>query len=291
MRNRGFTLLEIVLAIGLSGAVIALLTTAIDLYLVRVEAGRNQVETAQLARTILNQIAAEIRAARLVTTGDSEEESSESTDESALVLGIFGTPTELRIDRSAAPRWEWIAAQNAADAAETAVTDEPTPQNMPQTVRYVLGDGKELLPADLAGRGVSAQPMEQGYAGLYREQLPTAAWLEQNAAVAGTSGEVSTAELFAPEVVEIEFTYFDGEALLSEWDSSLEERLPAAIQIRLVLLKVPFVQETFNAIAGSDELRRKQENLVEYRSFVRLAPVTEPDEAEFPQAASQTQEN
>ena len=42
----GFTLLEVVLAIGLAGVVLALLTTAIDLYLVRVDVNRTRVESA-----------------------------------------------------------------------------------------------------------------------------------------------------------------------------------------------------------------------------------------------------
>jgi hypothetical protein len=58
----GFTLFEVVLAIGLCGAVMALLATAIDLYLVRVDTSRTQVETAQLARTLLNKIADDLRA-------------------------------------------------------------------------------------------------------------------------------------------------------------------------------------------------------------------------------------
>ena len=84
MRNRGFTLLEIVLAIGLSGAVIGLLTTAIDQYLVRVDASRSQVESAQLARTLLSLIADDIREGRYAgpaSTGSASSQSAATTED------------------------------------------------------------------------------------------------------------------------------------------------------------------------------------------------------------------
>ncbi|HYO25116.1 MAG TPA: prepilin-type N-terminal cleavage/methylation domain-containing protein, partial [Lacipirellulaceae bacterium] len=55
--RRAFTLFEVVLAIALSAVVVYLLTTATELYMVNIDATRNRVETAQLARTLLDQIA------------------------------------------------------------------------------------------------------------------------------------------------------------------------------------------------------------------------------------------
>ena len=289
MRSRGFTLLEIVLAIGLSGAVIALLTTAIHLYLVRVDASRAQVETAQLARTILNQLANDIRAARYQSSGDSTEDFGESeldsalaTDAESLALGIFGTATELRIDRSAAPSWQSIAAQQDVATEDASLSDQPLPQHMPQTVRYVLQDGKELLVGEWAKQGVSAELTAQGYAGLYREQIPTAVWLAENLGsdLAASTSNDSAAQLYAPEVVSIEFGYFDGTQLLAEWDCSTAGELPAAIEIKLTLLKEPFLQDTTDTITGRDQLRNQRENLVEFRRFVRLTPTDETDTAD-----------
>jgi hypothetical protein len=57
--------MEIVLAIGLTSVVMYLLMTAIELYMVRVDSSRSRVESAQLARTILDQMAADIVATRL----------------------------------------------------------------------------------------------------------------------------------------------------------------------------------------------------------------------------------
>jgi hypothetical protein len=65
MIRRAFTLMEIVLAIGLTSVVMYLLMTAVELYMIRVDSSRGRVESAQLARTILDQMAADIAAMRL----------------------------------------------------------------------------------------------------------------------------------------------------------------------------------------------------------------------------------
>ncbi|MCC6494609.1 MAG: prepilin-type N-terminal cleavage/methylation domain-containing protein, partial [Pirellulales bacterium] len=64
-RPRAFTLIEVVLAVALSTVVIYLLTTAVQLYLLRVDSGRSRVESAQLARTLLDRIAADLAATRI----------------------------------------------------------------------------------------------------------------------------------------------------------------------------------------------------------------------------------
>jgi prepilin-type N-terminal cleavage/methylation domain-containing protein len=58
----GFTLFEVILAIALAAVLLTLIGTAINLYLVQVDAGRARVEEAQLARSILSMIADDIRA-------------------------------------------------------------------------------------------------------------------------------------------------------------------------------------------------------------------------------------
>jgi hypothetical protein len=65
MIRRAFTLMEIVLAIALTSVVMYLLMTAIELYMIRVDSSRGRVESAQLARTILDQMAADLAALRL----------------------------------------------------------------------------------------------------------------------------------------------------------------------------------------------------------------------------------
>ena len=298
-RNAGFTLLEVLLAIGLSGAVLGLLAMALNQYLFRVDASRTQVESAQLARTLLNQLTDDLHAARYYSEStSSEEDDSEDADETSadpsLTQGIFGTETELRIDRSAVWQWASLARQidQTNSRAETETLSEPDQSAMPQTVRYLLGEGKELLASKMVATGVREERLASGYTGLYREQLATAAWLDLNAEteIPLETGETENAELIAPEVVEITFAYFDGQELRTEWDSSLEEGLPKGIEIRLTLLIEPFEQAVTRSPGDREELRRKKKNLVEYRRFVKLSDVRQPYAAKFPQPADSSEE-
>lgn len=70
MRRTGFTLFELILAVALSATLLALIGTAVNLYLVRMDTGRTRVEEAQLARSILATIAADIRATTVYQTQD-----------------------------------------------------------------------------------------------------------------------------------------------------------------------------------------------------------------------------
>jgi hypothetical protein len=71
MKSRpAFTLFELILAIALSATLLALIGTAVNLYLLRVDAGRSRVEEAQLARSVLAIIAADVRATTTYQTQD-----------------------------------------------------------------------------------------------------------------------------------------------------------------------------------------------------------------------------
>jgi prepilin-type N-terminal cleavage/methylation domain-containing protein len=59
----GFTLFEVILALALSTMLMALIGAALNLYLRRIEARRNDVEWAQLARSIFTMIGEDLRAA------------------------------------------------------------------------------------------------------------------------------------------------------------------------------------------------------------------------------------
>ncbi|MCG8449490.1 MAG: hypothetical protein MI725_07925 [Pirellulales bacterium] len=277
MRSRGFTLLEVVLAIGLTGAVLALLTSAIELYMLRVDTSRSRVESAQLARTLLTMISEDLQAARYYAAeagtaeSDATETSENAVDYASDTLGIFGNETELHIDRSAVWQWERLTRQLDPSSMTR-------PEEMPQTIRYLLSDGKELLADRLAAAGVAAEPLPTGYAGLYREQTVSVAQ-DPDSEFGGNSdfgGQRPAAQLLAPEVVEIGFAYFDGETLLPEWDSAERQGLPKGVEIRLKLLEEPFEVAVARQRGDRRELRENQQNLKEYRLFVRLPNVRPP---------------
>ena len=61
-RRAGYTLLEVVLAVGIGLLLVAALYVALDVQLRYMQAGRQIVAEAQLARGVLNRIATDIRA-------------------------------------------------------------------------------------------------------------------------------------------------------------------------------------------------------------------------------------
>jgi type II secretory pathway pseudopilin PulG len=69
-RNSAFTLFELILAIALSVALLALIGTAINLYLLQVDASRSRIEEAQLARSVLAMIADDLRATSIYKPQD-----------------------------------------------------------------------------------------------------------------------------------------------------------------------------------------------------------------------------
>src|SRR3954468_8310980 len=68
-----FTLFELILAVALSAILLTLVGTAINLYLMRIDADRTRVEEAQLARSVLSMIADDIRAASIYKPQDATQ--------------------------------------------------------------------------------------------------------------------------------------------------------------------------------------------------------------------------
>jgi len=216
------------------------------------------------------------------STGSSNTGGTTATlaEASAKVLGIFGTATELRIDRGARWRWERIAQE--IDTTSATAADE-----MPQTVQYVFNSGDTLLASRMAALGVQADPALAGYAGLYRQQSATSAWIYQTSAtgVSVRATEQSAPKLLAPEVLELEFAYFDGKQVLEQWDSAQQGRLPRGVEIRLVVLEEPFELAMIQSPQQRTALLRSKENAVEYRLYVRL-PNVRPRSADGPRRPS-----
>jgi hypothetical protein len=95
-RRSAFTLFELILAVALSATLLALIGTAVNLYLVRMDSGRTRVEEAQLARSILSTIAADIRATTVYQTQDistAKQLALASAANNANVVQQFGSNT------------------------------------------------------------------------------------------------------------------------------------------------------------------------------------------------------
>ena len=95
-RRSGFTLLEVLLTLLIASLLIAAVGSALNLHLRLVEQGRSEVEQAQLARALLQRIAADLRNAVPVTvetSGTSADDAGASSDTSSSGAGSSGSGT------------------------------------------------------------------------------------------------------------------------------------------------------------------------------------------------------
>jgi hypothetical protein len=141
---------------------------------------------------------------------------------------LYGTQYELTLDVSRLPRaYEYIPPMGAMTS--------PTLTDVPgdiKTVSYFVQSPSMIGVEDTMSAFNDAASVTPNFtSGLVRRQLDRAiiAYAEE----AGDTMRLSrTGELIAPEVVSLEFAYFDGTQWLYEWDSSTQA-LPWLVQITL----------------------------------------------------------
>jgi prepilin-type N-terminal cleavage/methylation domain-containing protein len=222
--RRGFTLIEVVLAIGLSSVLLYLLTSAVDLYLAHEDRNRARVESAQLARQLLDLIAQDLAAIRwdppplprpaAAPSGDGTAAGAagQGTSGGGTASGTGGTGANAGANAGggfsaaataggAAPRTppspvtgtelelriDRSAANGWYRTTRTLLPDEAAAtDSVPLTVRYFLGEGDYRFASQQAAAGVDPEATD-AVAGLYREILPTAALglLEDSSPVGG----------------------------------------------------------------------------------------------------------
>jgi hypothetical protein len=297
-KHAGFTLIEVVLAIGLTAMVVYLLSTATELYLANVDASRTRVETAQLARTLLDQIANDLASARLAApsaggsggglggqqVGGASGGQGMPTQGSGIVGSVTGgaigggTPGGGTLPMSGGGMGAPAQSQGVFGSAEQLRIDrsayanwerfarELNPQegasqaDMPVTVRYFFVRDNRVTTQRLAQQGVAKPYSTAAAAGLYRESIPTAAIPPDDPPLLMRDAVRNGAEveLLAPEVVEFELLYFNGTDLVDEWDPVLDRGMPRGVEIRLTI-----AQPRFQSRPSQEE----QQRLAEGRFF------------------------
>lgn len=333
----GFTLFELILAIALSATLLTLIGTAINLYLMRVDASRTRVEEAQLARSVLALIADDLRGATIYepqdtsaiarlmasstssaddaaadgrtapssgaggtstpgtaisissTSGSSgssgtSSSSSSSTSGSSEIsdgtmrLGLNGSLAELYVDVTRLPRRDELFGTitgytNAPMPVETsgpatggiAAAAGAVPPSDLKTVRYFIRQGEQIDAASGAAH-ILAPDVQQRAAGLVRQVIPRPVFN-----FAQQSGDPALLEsgqmLLAPEVVYLEFRYYNGQQVVDTWDMQEERSLPVAIEVRIWLAS----PESSGAAAGARyDLASTIGNARQYRQTVYL---------------------
>lgn len=304
----GVTLLELIVSMAISALVLGLIAYAINNHFYVVEKQRMHVEEVQLARALLNRIAIDIKSAvqyegvdvdsaldgmslddlggllggsamdipaDLGTVG-TESASYDYQTSFPVNLGLFGTQNSINFDISRIPRQEEYQTLYSSNSIGE-LLDIPSDVKM---VSYYVRVGNGTVTA-------SAQDVfntSDDVPGLMRRQLSRA--ITSYAIDSGNSEQLQKSDqLLAPEVVAIEFRYFDGYEWLGDWDSDSYQALPLAVEVLLTLKSSsPYHSGGVVNAFYSDDSLGEQTSAVTYRLVVRLPvgkirPLDDTDEA------------
>ncbi len=165
-------------------------------------------------------------------SGSTGQSSGTETDTSmattALPPGIYGSQYQLMVDVSRIPR---TSEYNSMTGSIGMLSDVPGDV---KSVTYLLQSGGPLGVQDsMAQVSTAGENTLISNSGLVRRALDrnVLKYAEENATITSLN---STGDLVAPEVVAMEFAFYDGTQWLYEWDSS-QQGLPWLVQITLAL--------------------------------------------------------
>ena len=248
----GFTLLEVIISLALTLLLLSAVYGAIQLQYRVSTAGREEMLRAQIVRAVLGMIEADVRAvvwqvqelpADESETSTTEEDGTgqavaegESTDTAAEILssddafssgssGIFGDSQNLVLHVSR-PSRDLVYARSDDGSTESINRSDLA------SVSYFLADASSGgLSAAIAQQNESASIID-GVVGLARLEGDRLS-IEQAGDQAAVEDLSTTQTEVVPEIVSIEFAYWDGLEWLDSWDSASSGTLPSAIGITL----------------------------------------------------------
>lgn len=269
----GFTLLEVLLTLAMSVVLMVLIGGAIQFYARDLNASNVQIRQVQVGAAVLQMIEDDLRAAMhpepidtaalasLLASaaapssgggggggGASEDLSAAgvASDETlppdtglpvdlvsgASVLqrpGLIGSEYQIQVDISRLPRLE----EYMVMLDETAGDIDDIPSDL-KTVTYFVQSAGITGVADSLGQ-FDAETASGGASGLVRRSLDRAV-----TTTALTSGGLTTlnqtGELIAPEVVSLEFSYWDGLMWQLQWNSDEMGELPLAVRVQIAVV-------------------------------------------------------
>ena len=183
------------------------------------------------------------------------------------VPGLYGNQYQLQMDISRLPRVEeYQRLMNLED--NFALTDIPSDV---KTITYYV-QGQDMVSMESMAEELDVVEDDiRLINGLVRRNMDRA--VTQFAADNGnTDALLNQGDVIAPEVVRIEFQYWDGLRMLSEWDSEVEKGLPVAVEIRLYLKSARNNQSSsmISAFSLGDDLDELETGTTMYRLVVRL---------------------
>jgi hypothetical protein len=185
-------------------------------------------------------------------------------------VGLYGNQYQLQVDISRIPRFDELDALLQVASPPAGYASDL------RTVAYYLQQGDYVDESSTAATAIGEGESLLQRSGLMRRETDRATAL-YSTQFGGSALMAEKGTLVAPEVTWIEFQYFDGTQLWSEWDSSISGGLPMAVEVTIWLRprrSESDVQET-TAPAASNGPGQNDEM---YRIVVHL-PAAEPTSA------------
>jgi prepilin-type N-terminal cleavage/methylation domain-containing protein len=218
----------------------------------------------------------------LSATGGSSTSADGTDTDTTLPLGINGSLEELYVDATRLPKQEelfstltgYTNAQsptaNGSTPGMSGASQSPTgsvgvPPTDLKTVHYFIRPG-DAIEAGNAGV-TSLDPATQSrIGGLVRQEIPRAMrnFAEKNG---GSDVLDSNEVLLAPEVVHIEFHFFDGSQITDTWDMRELKTMPVAVEVR-IWMRSP--NATNEPVASTYDVATLNDTTHEYRQVVNL---------------------
>ena len=301
----GYTLLELLLALGLTVIVISTIASAIHVNLFSLARAQAKIERKQVARSVLAMIGNDIRAAVQFKAADysgledlllsqqlaagvqpvdeeDEGEEGEEGDNSAVLEDADSDFVEDELIEEDVDDWSvgligdsnyiWLDISRLPRIDQyhplirSVQDDVRTASDIKQVVYYVGS-----LEGNSAGASQSRD--QNNSSGLMRDEIDRAVAFYQGGFDPTAPKEYS--QLVAPEVVQIGFRFFDGSDWLTSWDSVENEGFPTAVEINIVLDSNPLADRGDDPGSLSVNDDGRYEN---YRSVVNLPLAEIPEE-------------
>ncbi|MCA9022665.1 MAG: prepilin-type N-terminal cleavage/methylation domain-containing protein, partial [Planctomycetaceae bacterium] len=239
----GFTLLEVILAIGLTSLLLAAIYSALDLYWKYTTIGHQQVERAQIARAVFQKITHDLHSVTYQQKIAEEEDASSSSGEDEEVveiqvtspddaytagnIGVYGDAQSLVLHTSRPARPALLISQNSSNGSSA------SSQSDLLSVSYFLAvAGSEGLQGAVGDRFRDAAGTAKGTQGLARLEGDRLAMSKADES-ADLEQLAQQSQLLAPEISSLQFQYFDGTDWLEAWDSIEYGTVPQAVKVTI----------------------------------------------------------
>ncbi|MCU0872434.1 MAG: prepilin-type N-terminal cleavage/methylation domain-containing protein [Pirellulaceae bacterium] len=260
-QRKGYTLVEMLLATALSAALLVALWTLMSTYGELFDKGQQQVERAQLSRAILEQMADDLRSAIQDPLPGQVNETAGVAQRRR--FGLFGSARELRFDVLQLTPQQGNPLPVGRAAGRSVETQAARVPEL-RTVHYTFFEpnaGDELSEPGRQGLVRSEldfeTPLDSSATEGLAAELPKPDELadpDARSSVERFDGEresaADDARLSVPEVVSLQFRYFDGRGWTDAWNSLDRKSLPAAVEIELQLAEPSRVTSARPADAG-----------------------------------------